>query len=242
PGHRHHQRPNLLRYVDRAGSKGISLVIFSTKVGGPQSYFDIGIPKISNYYLLDKWYNDERDGLVRDFVGPSMDTGFRVSTKATPRKCTVSLEAALLLSLVVPPKEYENKIVLRYEGRETLKGVIGGRPYPIFWADTHLDDELSKMEDNLKGPKRQDASHIRQFCSEFIKENEEYLFRPFVHESTEPLLNIKPENYENHLNHTVTQWKNEKEKLDTEIRLIPLLPARSTYRRRLGLWWWRCPG
>lgn len=98
-----------------------SEVIFSTSVGERVFPLDIGIPKVTHYYLLDKWYSGDKEGLVRDFIGPSMDTGFRVSSKATPRKCTLSMEAALLLSLVTPPEEYENKIVIRYDGRENSK-------------------------------------------------------------------------------------------------------------------------
>lgn len=66
-----------------------------------------------------------------DFVGPSIDTGFRVLKHAARRYFVLTVEVAHLLF-----EHYSNqKMDSRYAylvGTHELKGVWGGRPYPVF--------------------------------------------------------------------------------------------------------------
>jgi len=196
-----------------------SEVVFTKNIDVSDIALGTGMPKVHHYYLLDRWYSepDSRALLVKDYIGPSIDTGFRVAGKATPRQFMVSLEVALLLSLVTPPEELDNVIRVRYEGKESLKGVMGGVPYPLFWIDAHLSDDLTKLEDALLQPNAPNRDDARRFCVEFINRHDRYIFRPFLRESTEPLLSLIPENYESLLTRIAETWRKEKRKFDIEV-------------------------
>ncbi len=84
----------------------------------------------------------------RDFLGPEIDAGFRISKFALRRRLVVSAELACLLyreRASYAAVEKQLKIV----SFQTLKGVWAGRHYPIVWyerdwsniADTFLFDE-----------------------------------------------------------------------------------------------------
>lgn len=65
-----------------------------------------------------------------DFIGPDIDLGFRLGKFAWPATVTVSLD---LLDVVL---RAGNRDLLDFflVGREPLKGVLFGRPYPAIWA------------------------------------------------------------------------------------------------------------
>ncbi len=70
----------------------------------------------------------------RDFLGPEIDTGFRISKFALRRRLVVSAELACLLyreraSYVGIEKE------LKIVSFQVLKGVWGGRHYPVVWYE-----------------------------------------------------------------------------------------------------------
>jgi len=79
---------------------------------------------------------DDEDHL--DFLGLSMDIGFRLGHHASPRKFVLSVELAYVLSVL------ESLLVseMRYEGSEVLKGVLRDRPYPILSLDCFLNGDL----------------------------------------------------------------------------------------------------
>jgi hypothetical protein len=65
-----------------------------------------------------------------DFIGPDIDLGFRITKFASPSAVSVSLD---LLEVVLRAK---NRELLDFflVGRQELKGVLFGRPYPAIWA------------------------------------------------------------------------------------------------------------
>ncbi|MGH7039476.1 MAG: hypothetical protein ACREE1_15200 [Stellaceae bacterium] len=65
-----------------------------------------------------------------DFIGPDIDLGFRLGKFAWPATVTVSLD---LLDVVL---NAGNRDLMDFflVGREPLKGVLFGRPYPAIWA------------------------------------------------------------------------------------------------------------
>ena len=65
-----------------------------------------------------------------DFIGPDIDLGFRLGKFAWPATVSVSLD---LLDVVL---QAGNRELLDFflVGREPLKGVLFGRPYPAVWA------------------------------------------------------------------------------------------------------------
>ena len=52
----------------------------------------------TNLYLLHEYFKKPDDkNLTKDFIGPSIDTGFRLCASSNPRKFVVSVELALML-------------------------------------------------------------------------------------------------------------------------------------------------
>lgn len=170
------------------------------------------LPEYVHFHLLDIWHErpEERVGLVRDFIGPSMDTGFRVASRSTPRKFMISAELALLIANVNDPMGHD-EIDIHFDGSEILKGVLGGNPYPLFWIDTLKGDSFSKAEDAVKKRERSENTHVKRFCDIFIKENEDYMLYPFILTDTNPQLRTIPPNYRETIECLANWWKSVKE-------------------------------
>ena len=88
----------------------------------------------------------EESNYLLDFIGPSIDTGFRVVSKSDSRYLTMSLEVAWAYSrgakdISDRSEAYDHKI--QYRGRFELKGVWNGKPYPLFAIDRRSDNELN---------------------------------------------------------------------------------------------------
>ncbi|MDN6478188.1 hypothetical protein [Corynebacterium variabile] len=80
---------------------------------------------------------DEKNYLF-DYFGPSIDTGFRITSKCSDRYFTLSVEAALgLLQAETDPKDVE------LIGMELLKGVWNGREYPLVAIDRQSKDSVN---------------------------------------------------------------------------------------------------
>jgi hypothetical protein len=159
-------------------------VIFNRKREEPVDPLDNGDDVFYNYYLLERFYGKNKKqsaNLIRDFIGPSLDTGFRLCSHSTSRKFVISIDLALILASTSPPeKQFPDPILWRYDGRHPFRGVLGGNPYPIFWIDLLHDDELLKQEDKFNGPIELPKEGIARFCEKFIESNEDFLIRPFI--------------------------------------------------------------
>ncbi len=114
---------------------------------------------------------------VVDFLGPAMDAGFRISKFSNPSKMPLSVELALTLALGI--KRYKNfvsrlgKLTFGYDGRESLKGVLRGNPYPVLWVDLVSDRVERKLLDSERKllPHGADIEPhmVIQFCSSYIR-------------------------------------------------------------------------
>lgn len=93
-------------------------------------------PELLNRELLGRLSNDavEIPTVRVDYVGPGMDTGFRVLKNATRSQFPVSVEVAWALAAA-------NKLLvgiekpIYYSGEASFKGVWDGRGYPVFALD-----------------------------------------------------------------------------------------------------------
>jgi hypothetical protein len=99
-----------------------------------------------------------------DFVGPDIDTGFRVSTCTFKSVLTVSAELAAFLMRNAEIPMYE---MLHLVGYRSLKGIWNGRPYPVVWFGNFInhvfeyDDYLaSEFLDNW----RRERFEIKSLC------------------------------------------------------------------------------
>jgi hypothetical protein len=143
----------------------------------------------ANLRRLCKWHDNEggRDAkFFRDFIGPSMDTGFRVATLAAPRKFALSIDLAYVVAYATklipehkdcPPFKFPT---FQYDGRVLLKGILGGAPYPYFWVDMMEDDPLLTQEDGLTGRKRLRSDEVREFCNNLFKLNKGQFPTPYI--------------------------------------------------------------
>lgn len=108
---------------------------------------------------------------VEDFIGPSMDVGFRLGGFATRRKMVVSVELALILA-TGDRGEGAGSFTFGYDRRESLKGVLGGDAYPLLWIDLENDRdqmEVNRCEARLQG-RRADLSRadVVEFCRAYM--------------------------------------------------------------------------
>ncbi len=182
-----------------------------------------GDARFSHYYLLDKWYSEPelRQKLVRDFVGPTIDTGFRLTSLSTPRRLPVNVELAYLLAYSNAKPTLEKAMPIYYAGRQHLKGVLDGKHYPIFWIDTKHDDQLVQSEDLLSTDLKQlEWAKLKDFIDRFLEENPKHLFRPFVSESSDKNFMKRPEHYDETLRVLAARWKQENEKLVIENQAV----------------------
>jgi hypothetical protein len=123
-------------------------------------------------------YCSGKPGFVRDFIGPAIDTGFRLGSLASPRRFAISLELAHILSGVHgemdstrPVSALQTKYAppfIYYAGAEPLKGVLGGVPYPNFWIDVG-GERLYLAEDRLLGREPADLDATHRFTSAFLE-------------------------------------------------------------------------
>lgn len=82
---------------------------------------------------------DDTDHL--DFIGLSMDVGFRLCHHASPRRFVLGVELAYVLA-VLDSALFSD---LKYFGKEILKGVLRDRPYPILSLDCYVGESLPQF-------------------------------------------------------------------------------------------------
>ncbi len=118
---------------------------------------------------------DNKDNL--DFVGPSIDIGFRLSKHSNDRRFIVSAELLLLL-LCAPTDTHVRPFRFHFHKKEELHGVLHGAAYPIVWIDM-LDQD--PIEDLLNGTAVRHCPHkmLRLYIEEFIGSTPG-LFSPFI--------------------------------------------------------------
>lgn len=131
-----------------------------------------------------------------DFIGPSIDLGFRLSKFATARKFVLSADLALMLLDAVHACDIDwRDFHVLMHGREELKGALGGTSYPIFWLDT--TDGAPDLEEELLGAERPFIPHkVREYLRAFLK-NTPRVRRPFIDGDTDSRYGTVPGELEN---------------------------------------------
>jgi hypothetical protein len=103
-----------------------------------------------------------------DFFGPSIDTGFRICSMSKPRYMPLSLEVAYALAVV---QHHHDSQTDTYASRDLkllesiqLKGVWGGREYPVFALDLQHADAVHVALAALRGDRHENAA-ILKLCA-----------------------------------------------------------------------------
>jgi hypothetical protein len=100
----------------------------------------------------------------KDFIGPAMDAGFRLTAFATPAKIPVSVDLAMLLLA----RDHFPVIPLFFDGSQPLRSVLNGTPYPIIWYPNNQDHLLIVAERGLRGPEPTSQA-LYDYCHSFIR-------------------------------------------------------------------------
>ncbi|MFT3921566.1 MAG: hypothetical protein QM778_03430 [Myxococcales bacterium] len=135
-----------------------------------------------------------------DFIGPSIDAGFRVAKFSSLSMIALSVDLALVLALVRP-----NRFEFVFHALESMKGVLGGNPYPIFG----LDSGLRTAEEELtgEGPTNVRSEKVSAYATRFFAElAPSWLFAPYL--SDDERFKAKPA----HHDEILALWEREEAK------------------------------
>ncbi len=116
-----------------------------------------------------------------DYIGPYIDTGFRLSKFSSRMKMIISVDLAwLVLNCRTLPDE-QKELKLEFHESKSMKGVLGGKPYPIIWIECaslleareykllhHHDNSVDRRED------------LREFCKAFIVSTDDKIILPYI--------------------------------------------------------------
>jgi hypothetical protein len=105
-----------------------------------------------------------------DFLGPGIDTGFRVSKNATADRFTASIGLAYQLCQAAHHNMFSGNF--EYHGRERFKGVNQDQPYPVVSIGSERDPqkrELRERERLISNERLASPVALRDFLSDFMK-------------------------------------------------------------------------
>jgi len=194
-------------------------VVFAKRVDTDEVPDDAD-PLFANLDLLHRYHTNPDDrALTKDYIGPSVDTGFRLCDLSTARKFVISVDLALLVVHAVrarPAGADEINVKLHYDGRVALKGVLGGHPYPVFWIDMASDSSLDKLEDKLLEIRPRNTDDIKSYCEEFFNAHSSNIMIPYIVGNTDPYFAIMPEWHFKKIGQLRDYWANEKSRREQE--------------------------
>ncbi|MCZ7488616.1 hypothetical protein [Rhizobium rhizogenes] len=190
-------------------------VVFSKRVVDGEIQDDDD-PVYVNIELLHKYHQNPDDpNLTKDFIGPSVDSGFRLCGLSDARKFVISVDLALMIVHAIrarPSGADEMDLTIHYQGRVQLKGVLGGRSYPVFWIDMAVDSGLEKLEDKLLEFQSRNTDDIKSFCEEFFKSHSSNIMIPYIDGNSDKYFGNIPENHVIKLKLLREYWTNESQK------------------------------
>jgi hypothetical protein len=170
--------------------------------------------------LLKKSYDKKQEkNFFSDYLGPSIDTGFRIGSYATPRKLILSVEVAHILARyneILGDDCSRFKPIFYFDNYVELKGVFGGAQYPIFWLDLLFDRDINSYENKLLNREGVSPDTVIAFAKAFYSEHKSYIFKPFIDQDKGDFAE-KPSDYDNRY----AKWKEEINQLLRAENLAP---------------------
>lgn len=152
----------------------------------------VGFPVNNRIILIHENVGEKQQPLPRiDFLGPSVDTGFRLTKFASPQKLALSFELAWMLADYYSSNPSDNDsgwMRFYFDGKYELKGVNNSRPYPVFWLDMEYKkksngkESLADFEDTWLQREHKthcDPNDVVKYCEKF-QGNELAIIRPFI--------------------------------------------------------------
>lgn len=133
-----------------------------------------------------------------DFLGKDIDTGFRISKFAAPDLFAMTVELAWLLAESVHRKLMHKEIKFSFHNFQSLKGVIGGRDYPVIAVDmerNHLRRTLrARRQAAFRDSTPVDPLPLYDYLSAFMEINK--LVPPYLEGTSSQKNENKPKFYE----------------------------------------------
>lgn len=126
-----------------------------------------------------------------DYIGPSMDAGFRISKLATPRRMAITVDLAWLLLRL----KFKRRV--HFDGQMVIKGLAEEVGYPVLWIEVEKSDYVSKGAVLLGRAKQKSRRLMTELCAHFIYEFGVPKHLPFL--QGEPELTPQPPDYEENL-------------------------------------------
>lgn len=139
---------------------------FDQSLGLKGTIWCAGFPVINSEVEIVRPLTNGNSQVVRDFIGPSIDAGFRLARHSTPARIVVSPEVAWLLAKLAMVKCEVSPLGIYYDGDVELKGILSGAPVPLFTLDA--SDPLEAVRNQLSGRKPSEASQISAFVEAFV--------------------------------------------------------------------------
>jgi hypothetical protein len=129
-----------------------------------------------------------------DFLGKGIDTGFRIAKYASEDRFVASVQLGYVLARAATKKKFPHSF--GYHGREALKGVVDGAPYPVVSIDTERSEIKSKLKSReaaLTGETTVQAHALGDFLETFMMVAK--IDRPCLGEGQEAWGHDWPESY-----------------------------------------------
>lgn len=142
---------------------------------------------------------------VQDYIGPSIDLGFRITKFATDHRFVVSADLAYFALESLPDDVLVCPCQLFFSGRELLKGANAGIPYPIVWI--HMRDGVPTDEERLLGVTYEfNPQTLKRYLKVFLESEVESpgIRVPFIVNDTDGKFGEIPEDF----NERIKFWKN----------------------------------
>lgn len=186
-------------------------------------------PVAENYRLLELHQAGKKNAPI-DYIGPSIDLGFRLRDHATPRRLVMSADLVWLLCHAHGDfLERERSRCSRlgvphigYDGRRGLKGILGGQPYPLIWIEADPENDLDKAEDVLRGRPLSGASPsnarvlaVKDYCALFLDGRTPLQTRPYIKDYPDPEVGPLPADHERELARIEQHVNGAREQLET---------------------------
>ena len=112
-----------------------------------------------------------------DFLGSSIDAGFRLAELATKHKLVIAPDVLWICCAAIVSEHDDTSAKFEklfppifYEGEKRLKGVFGNKPLPVFWADT-VQNNKNKHPNTWSGIKACKPKDLKEYLTEYLEEH-----------------------------------------------------------------------
>lgn len=140
--------------------------------------------------------NHAKDPLTLDFLGESIDFGFRIARFASPRRIPISPDIGYFLVRCLPRvKEQTGQICLFVGEPESLKGIRHDRPQPMIWLD-RWDGRTTAEDKILNRRKPNSTAEIEEYLDWHFASPDTSGERPFLVSDPDPSLQKVPQDIE----------------------------------------------